>query len=127
MLKAAREHAGLWRPPTAYYNNIPESINAVIKRGVQFEEREMTKFCQEMSILVMRQKEDVDSAILNHGPYCLTPTFLYLEVPQDEWFRKNVTQEACVKKFRRARVSNSHVICNHELSYTNAESRPQIF
>ena len=69
MLKAAREHAGLWRPPTAYYNNIPESINAVIKRGVQFKGREMTKFCQEMSILVMRQKEDVNSAILNHGPY----------------------------------------------------------
>ena len=41
MLKAAREHAGLGRPPTAYFDNIPECINAVIKRGVQFKESEI--------------------------------------------------------------------------------------
>ena len=46
---------------------------------------------------------------MNHGPYRLAPTFLYLEVSQDDWFRKNATQkEACVKKFRSARFSNSH-------------------
>ena len=61
--------------PTAYFNNIPECINAVIKRGVQFQESEMTKFCQEMSVLLMRQKEDVESAIINHRPYRLAPKF----------------------------------------------------
>ena len=108
MLKAAREHAGLGRPPTPYYNNIPESINAVIKRGVHFKETEMTKFCQEMSVLLMRQKQDVESAIINHGPYRLAAKFSHLEVAQDDWFRKNSTQkEASVKKFRSAKVSNS--------------------
>ena len=109
MLKAAGEHAGLGRPPTPYYNNIPECMNAVIKRGVQFKESEMSKFCQEMRALLMRlQKEDVEYAIMNHGPCRLAPTFLYLEVSQDDWFRKNATQKkACVKKFRSARFSNS--------------------
>ena len=104
MLKAApREHAGLRRPPTAYFNNIPEYINAVIKCGVQFKESEMTKlFWQEMSVLLMHQKEVVESAIINHGLYHLALKFSGLEVPQDDWFRKNSAQkEACVKKFRK--------------------------
>ena len=29
----------------------------------------MSKFCQETSILLLRQKEDVESAIINHVPY----------------------------------------------------------
>ena len=86
MLKAARDHADLGRLPNAYYNNIPECINAVIKRGVQFKESEMSKFCQEINALLMRQKEDLESVIMNHGPYRLAPTFLYLEVSQDDWF-----------------------------------------
>ena len=46
---------------------------------------------------------------MNHAPCRLAPTFLYLEVYQDDWFRKNATQkEACVRKFRSARFSNSH-------------------
>ena len=46
---------------------------------------------------------------MNHGPYRLAPTFLYSEVSQDDWFRQNATQkEACVKKIRSARFSNSH-------------------
>ena len=86
MLKAARDHADLGILPNAYYNNIPECINAVIKRGVQFKESEMSKFCQEINALLMRQKEDLESVIMNHGPYRLAPTFLYLEVSQDDWF-----------------------------------------
>ena len=108
MLKEVRRHAGLGSPPAAYFNNIPESVNAIIKRGVEFKESEMSKFCHEMSILLLRQKEDVESSIINHGPYCLAPKFSHLEVPQDEWFKKNTNQkEACVKKFRNTKMSNN--------------------
>ena len=75
MLKEVRQRAGVGNPPTLYYNNIPESINDIIKRGVEFKESEMSKFCQEMSILLLRQKEDVESAMINHGQYCLAPKF----------------------------------------------------
>ena len=108
MLKEVRQHAGLGNLPTAYYNNIPESINAIIERGVELKESEMSKFCQEMSILLLRQKDDVESAIINHGQYCLAPMFSHLEVPQDEWFQKNTNRkEACVKKFQSAKMSKS--------------------
>ena len=42
MLKSVRRNAGLGDPPVPYYNNIPESANALIKRAVGFKESEMT-------------------------------------------------------------------------------------
>ena len=36
------------------------------------------KFCQEMSVMLSRQKADVESAILNHGLYRLAPKFAHL-------------------------------------------------
>ena len=75
-----------------------------------------------MSLLLMRQKEDVESAIMNHGPYRLAPKFLYLEVPQDDWFQKNSTQkEACVKQFCSAKVSNS---CDTNTTPTTSSATP---
>ena len=35
----------------------------------------MADFCRKMSILLSREKEDVDSAIINKGPYCLASEF----------------------------------------------------
>ncbi len=76
--------------------------------SVELKESEMSKFCHEKSILLLRQKEDVESPIINHGPYCLAPKFSHLEVPQDEWFKKNTNQkQACVKKFRNTKMSNN--------------------
>ena len=91
----------------------------------------MSKFCQEMSILLLRQKEDVESAIINHGPYCLAPNFSHLEVPQNEWFQKNTNQkEACVRKFRNTKMpKNSDCIGVTETASTSSraeQSRIQI-
>ena len=107
MLQDVRRHAGLGDPPQHYYNNVPESANAVIKRAVGFKEQEMSKFCQEMTVLLKQQKEDVDSAVINHGPYHLAPKFAQLEVSQDDWFKKTANQkEACIQKFRSAKMSS---------------------
>ena len=65
MLKEARRNAGLGDPPAPYYTNIPEFANALIKRGVNFQQNEISDFCREMAILLSRQKEDVDSAVIN--------------------------------------------------------------
>ncbi len=106
MSKEARQRAGLGNPPAPYYTNIPECANALIKQSVGFKENEMTKFCQEMSVMLSRQKVDVESAILNHGPYRLAPKFAHLEVPQQEWFSKSTAQkESCVAKFHNAKIS----------------------
>jgi len=106
MLKSVRRNAGLGDPTVPYYNNIPESANALIKRAVGFKESEMTAFCESMRTLVLQQKEDVDSAVFNTGPYQLSSDFLSFEVPQNTWFKMSTKQrEHHLYKFREARMT----------------------
>ena len=106
MLKSVRRNAGLGDPPVPYYNNIPESANALIKRAVGFKESEMTAFCKSMRTLVLQQKEDVDSAVFNTGPYQLASDFLSFEVPQNRWFKMSTKQrEYHLQKFREVRMT----------------------
>ena len=68
----------------------------------------------------MRQKVDVESAILNHGPYRLAPKCAHLEVPQQEWFSKStVPKKSCVAKFHNAKMSGDG-------SQTDDAPQPQI-
>lgn len=75
MSRETRKNTGLGNPPLPFFNNIPESANAMIKRAVNFNESEMSTFCNDMSTLILSQKEDVDSAVTNKGPYYLEPKF----------------------------------------------------
>ena len=59
----------------------------------------------EMNVLLLRQKEDVESAIINHGPYRLAPKFSSLELSPDQWFMKNSQKQAYVKNFHNAKMS----------------------
>ena len=108
MLKPVRRHAGLGDPPGAYYNNVSEAANAMIKRAVNFKKNEMPEFCNKMSTLILQQKEDVESAVFNHGPFNLAPKFLTYQVSPEKWFRMSVKQkEATLKKFHVAKMSDA--------------------
>ena len=63
MSKEARQRADLGNPPAPYYNNIPECAITLIKQSVRLKENEMSKLCQEMSVMLSRQEADVESAI----------------------------------------------------------------
>ena len=67
---------------------------------VGFKEQEMSKFYQEMTVLLKQQKEDVDSAVINHGPYHLAPKFAQLEVSQDDWTNDLVIMTQMNRQYR---------------------------
>ena len=126
MLKDVRRHAGLGDPPTAYYNNIPESANAMIKRAVNFKESEMTKFCENLSTFLLQQKEDIDSSILNHGPYRLASNFSSFQVSSESWFKMNINQkESALKKFHAAKMSDSDDVVSNTTNNGTHLSSPQ--
>ena len=52
MLRPIRLNAGLGNPPEAYYNNMPESANKVIKMGVDFRKSEMSEFNNKMEKVI---------------------------------------------------------------------------
>ena len=92
MLADVRTNAGLGNPPTPFYTNVPESANAMIKRAVKFEENELSDFCKKIAKLITQQREDVRAALLNRGPYKLTPKFTNLQLTQEKWFSMLVRQ-----------------------------------
>ena len=100
MLRPIRLNAGLGNPPEAYYNNMPESANKVIKMGVDFRKSEMSEFNNKMEKVIQQQRRDCESAVINRGPYALADEFLHLQLSPDKWFSLNARQwESHLKKF----------------------------
>ena len=58
----------------------------MIKRAVDFKENEMSDFVREVGILMNQQKEDIESAVLNKGPYKLAESFKNFHIPENRWF-----------------------------------------
>ena len=56
ILRPIRINAGLGNPPEAYYNNMLESANKVIKVGVDFEKSEMSEFNEKMEKVIQQQR-----------------------------------------------------------------------
>ena len=63
-------NAGLGDPPEPYFNDLPESGNAVIKRAVNYQPNEMSHFCMVMEKLITQQERDCEAAILNRAHVC---------------------------------------------------------
>ena len=107
MLKDVRKNAGLGDPPVSFYTNVPESANALIKRAVQFRENEMAEMCAKLGRIVKQQREDVQSAIVNRGPYQLDSHFTHLQLTQEKWFGMSVIQrQAYLKKFHNSAATH---------------------
>ena len=106
MSQTARCNAGLGDPPLPYYTNDSESANAMIKRAVNFIEKEISDFVREMSVMLQQQKDDVESAIFNKGPYELAEPFKHLFVSERDWFRKrNEQRNLYMERFHKAKLS----------------------
>ena len=99
-------YAGLGDPPNAYYTNIPESANAMIKHAVKFKESGMPRFCGEMRTFILQQKEDIESAVINHGPYKLAQEFSSFQVSSESWFNMTTKQkQEHLKKIHAPKMS----------------------
>lgn len=55
-LRPIRLNAGLENPPKAYYNNMQESANKVIKMGVDFQKSEMSQFNYKMEKVIQQHR-----------------------------------------------------------------------
>ena len=57
MIKEVREQAGLGYPPARFTTNASESLNAVLKAGVQYRKSELPAFIQKLQKLVVDEQE----------------------------------------------------------------------
>ena len=76
MRRDIREAAGLGSPPSIFTTNSSESVNAELKRKVDFKECEWTDFNKHVEELVESQRDEIIRALSGRDQYRLLPQFL---------------------------------------------------
>ena len=71
MLRPVREKAGLGSPPIAFTTNASESVNAVLKRKVDYKRNELPIFLKELKELIQEQDNEITRAIIGRGKYVI--------------------------------------------------------
>ena len=108
MLKDLRISVGLGSPPAMYSTNSCESLNAVIKRKVDYKESEWPKFNDQMKELVDGQREDAIRALSGRGAYRLCEQYKSFCVPAQRWVKMTPDQrKKLLKKFDSADICAS--------------------
>ena len=85
MLKTLRKSVGLGSPPAIFTTNASESINAVIKRKVNYKATEWPHFNDALKELVESQREEAIRALSGRGGYRLCKEYKYLQADPQKW------------------------------------------
>ncbi|XP_062573500.1 uncharacterized protein LOC134235383 [Saccostrea cucullata] len=102
-----RSLAGLGYPPQPYNQNANECMNAIIKGDLRKNEEGKLKMSEKdfvisLEKIVKRQETEVKLALIGKGEYRLKTEYQHLEVTEDIYWRKSVTQrEAVFEKMLR--------------------------
>ena len=110
MLKSLRESVGLGSPPSIYTTNASESINAMMKRKVNYKESEWPRFCKEIEDLVKEQREEVIRALSGRGQYRLLSNYSHYSISASVWAKMRPSQRReVVVKFDKASLKKLQV------------------
>ena len=89
MLRPVREKAGLGRPPKAFTTNASESINAVLKRKVNYKRNESPVFLEKVKELIKEQDSEIEKAVINRGKYMIDQEFKRLSKTEERVVYEN--------------------------------------
>ena len=92
MRRDVRESAGLGSPPVYFTTNAAESINATLKRKVDYKESEWPEFIKIVKDLVESQRQEVIRSLSGRGQYRLLPQYNHLGVTVQQWTTMNPDQ-----------------------------------
>ena len=86
MLKSVREKCGLGSPPVSFTTNASESINAMLKRKVDYKRNELPQFLHHLKACIDEQEQEIQKAVINRGKYALQPKYKRFKKAEEEWF-----------------------------------------
>ena len=75
MIRPIREKAGLGVPPVAFTTNASESINAMLKKRVDYKRNELPVFLEKVRELLQEQDNEIEKAVISRGKYVVNPEF----------------------------------------------------
>ena len=67
MLRSVRQECGLGCPPEPFITNSSESVNAVLKRKVNYKKSELPDFIDRIKETIDEQQREVERAIIGRG------------------------------------------------------------
>lgn len=112
MRKALRESVGLGSPPTIFTTNASESINAAIKRKVDYKESALPEFIKQMKHLVQSLREEVTQALSGRGQFRLCHGFAHYGTSTQMWMKMRPDQRqeivSAFVKVKLPMVSEQH-------------------
>ena len=88
MLRPIREKAGLGIPPIAFTTNASESINAMLKKKVDYKRNELPVFLEKVKELILEQDEEIKKAVISRGKYAVNSEFKKFVKTENAWFTK---------------------------------------
>ena len=92
MLRPLREDAGLGVPPSAFSTNASESVNAMLKRKVDYKKNELPNFIQHLKEVIDEQQREIERAVIRRGKYEFKEEYRFLEVDESKWFQMTKQQ-----------------------------------
>lgn len=88
MLKSVREKAMLGSPPEPFTTNASESVNAMLKRKVDYKRSELPVFLDRLKELIQEQDDEIMRALIGRGKYMVNPRFKKFQKSEEDWFTK---------------------------------------
>ena len=101
MLRHVREDAGLGVPPSPFTTNASESLNAVLKRKVNYKKNELPEFVMHLKELIDEQQWELEHAIIGQGKYVFKDEYKHLET--------QVTKQQREKHIQK--IANAKLMC----------------
>ena len=87
MLKELRQDVGLGCPPGVFTKYASESLNAALKRKVNYKETEWLDFNEAMKQLVQAQRDEAVRPLSGHGKFRLDEKYLQHAIPPQNWIK----------------------------------------
>ena len=112
MLKSVRKRCGLGSPPVAFTTNASESVNAMLKRKVDYRRNELPQFLHHLKALIDEQEQEIQKAVVDRAKYALLPKYKKFKKSEDEWFLKMNESERVhhLQRFASFKLTSVHVL-----------------
>ena len=111
MLRPVREDAGFGVPPSAFTTNASESINAMLKRKVNYKRSELVAFIQHLKEIIDEQQRELEHAVIRRGKYEFREEYKFLDVDEANWFKMTKLQkEKHMKKVSTSTLKNLDLV-----------------
>ena len=127
MLRPIRVECGLGCPPEIFTTNASESVNAILKRKLDYKQSELPEFIDKVKEVITEQQREVERAVISRGKYHFQEQYKHLEISEMKWFSMNSEQrKKHLHQLQHEQVSDSFNTSSLASKSISQESTPQI-